>query len=194
VPFAFYGFHGALALYGEFLRSTADFHRRFADSFKFYSTTAGLWESLLGLAGIRTHHHWSGLVVQYVLAAATMVAAHRRFRGGRRALYVTLALVPLTALSDYQVFMLAAPLIYDLSCEWREGGWGHGRIALFLGTLVLFGANWHDLWGDRLSKAFFDAGLQGAATWALIALALSAPSYAGPPPFGRPSVASPNGR
>jgi hypothetical protein len=173
-PLFFYGFRGTPGLYGEFLRSTADFHQRFADSFKYRSTTAGLWESLLSLGGLRLHHHWSALAVQYGLAAAAMIVAYRRFHGGRCALYVALALAPLSALSDYQVFMLAAPLVHYLLRAWRAEGMSRGRLALLLVALLLFGGNWHDLWGDRLSKRFFDLGLEGLGAWALIACALSA--------------------
>ena len=173
-PFFFYGRHGTPGLYAEFARSTADFHQRFGDSFKYRSTTAGLWEGLLSVFGVRLHHHWSGLVLQYGLAIAAMAFAYRRFRGGLRALYVSLALVPLTALSDYQVFLLTAPLIYHLLCEWRAARWGGARIATFAVALFLYGSNWHDLWGDRLSKRMFDAGIEGLGTWGLIACALLA--------------------
>ena len=173
-PLFFDGFRGTPGLYGEFLRSTADFHQRFADSFKYRSTTAGLWESLLSLAGLQLHHHWSGLIVQYGLAAGVMALAYRRFHGGLCALYVALALAPLSALSDYQVFMLAAPLLHHLLRAWRVEGMSRGRLALLVVAIVLFGGNWHDLWGDRLSKRFLDLGLEGLGAWGLIACALTA--------------------
>lgn len=171
LPLAPYGPGGTADLYRDFARSTLEFNRRFAASPKFASTTGGLIGNLLGLAGARGLPYPALLSAGLVAALAALVAAWRRHGGGPAALWVALALVPLSAISDYQVFVLAAPLAYWLLHQSR--GWPRPRVALLAGALILYGCNWHDLWGERLSEAFFRAGLHGLGTWGLIALALA---------------------
>jgi hypothetical protein len=185
-PLPFYGIAGTRALYGEFLRSIVDFQHRFGDSFKYASTTAGLLDHAMGHRGPDFHPHALTTILGITLPLVTMLAAQLRHRDTPVTSYVALALAPLTALSDYQVFMFAAPLAYYLIREWDRGRWPWARRLALAVALILFGGNWHDLWGDRLSKLWFDYGVQGIGTWGLIVLALLSPCSVSPNPGVHP--------
>ncbi len=181
LPLPFYGVAGTRALYAEFVRSLADFQAMFGDTFKYHATTAGLLERLASLAGL----HGSRAVFMGLGAVVSLgVLALAVARGGdpRRATWIGLALVPLSATADTNVFVFAAPLVWWLLLDRQRGGWPRVLDAWLVAGLVLFGGNWHDLWGRARSVAFADLGLHGVGTWLLIALALARPES---PPASR---------
>jgi alpha-1,2-mannosyltransferase len=169
IPLPVYGRNGAVHLYGEFLRSAANFAERFADTPKFASTTAGLLHTSAAAFGYALDRT-AAVTVGGACAAAILIVLSRRTDSVHARAFGTLALVPLSVPSDHQVFILAAPLVYLLLYRWRMERWTTRRVVLLLSALVLYGCNWHDLWGASVSEAYYRLGLQGAATWGLLLL------------------------
>ena len=169
---------GTLALYGAFVRSLADFQQLYGDTFKYHATTAGLLERAGTLAGLHAVPRLAFQALGLLAALAALAAAERRARPTRVPLLVALALVPLSATADANVFVFAAPLVWWLLRARQGARWPLWANAWLAGALVLFGGNWHDLWGRTLSVRFADLGLHGLGTWLLIALALCAPAGA----------------
>lgn len=178
LPLPFYGVAGTLALYGAFVRSLADFQQLYGDTFKYHATTAGLLERAGALAGLHAVPRLAFQALGLLAALAALAAAERRARPTRVPLLVAMALVPLSATADANVFVFAAPLVWWLLRARQGARWPLWANAWLAGALVLFGGNWHDLWGRTLSVRFADLGLHGLGTWLLIALALCAPAGA----------------
>jgi hypothetical protein len=176
LPLPVYGLDGTRHLYGEFARSVLEFGARFGDTFKFHATTAGLLERLAGLAGWHPVQHPVSLLLGGLAALGVLVVARRRRFPEPLPFILGLALVPLSAMADYNVFVFVAPLVFWLLARQQEAGGTRGRDALLIAGLVLYGGNWTDLWGRRLSALYCDLGLHGVGTWLLIALALR-PAY-----------------
>jgi len=174
LPLPFYGAAGTVALYREYARSLADFQATYGETFKYHATTAGLLERLAGGAGLllpRAAWLATGAFVSLAVTAVALV----RFGDAPRAAWIALALVPLTATADTNVFVFAAPLVWWLLAERQRTRWPRILDAWLVAGLVLFGGNWHDLWGRARSVAFADFGLHGVGAWLLIGLALARP-------------------
>jgi hypothetical protein len=80
---------------------------------------------------------------------------------------------------DTNVFVFAAPLVWWLLAERQQARWPRLLDAGLVAALVLFGGNWHDLWGRARSVLFADLGLHGVGTWLLVALAFAVPARDG---------------
>ena len=172
IPIPFYGFSGTVHLYGEFVRSMAEFRTSFGDSFKYDATTAGLLERAVAVTGVRVHQHPASAVVGLALALACIVVAARRRDGETLAPLIAMALVPVTAMADSQIMMFAAPLVYLLLRRWQTESWSAWRKIALIGALVLYGGNWHDLWGGAISRRMMDWGIHGLGDWCLVVFAL----------------------
>lgn len=175
LPLPFYGLAGTIALYREYARSLTDFQATYGETFKYHATTAGLLERLVASAGLllpRAAYLAAGACVSLAVSAAALV----RFRDAPRAAWIALALVPLTATADTNVFVFAAPLVWWLLAERQHARWPRILDAWLVVALVLFGGNWHDLWGRARSVQFADLGLHGVGTWLLVALAFAVPA------------------
>lgn len=179
LPLPFYGLTGTRDLYREFVRSIVEFQRTFGDTFKYHATTAGLLERAATIAGMQAPR--VAFILSGLLAACAAVAiAIARSGDSQRAAWVALALVPLSATADTNVFLFVAPLVWWLLLARQRGGWPAPMTAWLVVGLALFGGNWHDLWGRSRSVLFADLGLHGLGTWLLIALALALPAERGP--------------
>lgn len=173
LPLPFYGAAGTVDVHRQYLKMILAFQQGSAvpGFFKFSATTAGLLHRLLDplLPGDpRALLQAAGLLI--AVGLIVFLTWRRTDPPGAEAL--ALALVPLTAVSDYQFFLFAAPLIYLLLREWNRGSLSRGQRWCLVGSLLLYGGNWHDLWGDRLSRLFLDLGVQGLGTWCLIGVFL----------------------
>lgn len=183
LPLPFYGLAGTRALYTEFARSLADFGHVYGVTFKYHATTAGLLERAAFLAGLARTPDGAGALfpaLGLAFALVALAAASRRGAAPELPALVALALVPLSATSDTNVYVFVAPLVWWLLRARQDARWPLAANVALVAGLALFGGNWHDLWGRRLSVALADAGVHGLGAWILVALALARPARPGP--------------
>ncbi|PKM92713.1 MAG: hypothetical protein CVU80_01900, partial [Elusimicrobia bacterium HGW-Elusimicrobia-4] len=84
---------------------------------------------------------------------------------------VLIALIPNITVTDTEHFLLALPLVVMLTIilqqrPWRLFHW------LIIAAFILYGFNWFDLWGRKISTLLYFSGVLGIGNAGIIALSL----------------------
>lgn len=165
-PLAFYEFGRYLELWNNWFDTIFWFNANYTGTPKFYNTLGGLLSRLPFLGNV------PGIILQIpgvVVFLAVVITIHRKSNSDCLRGYIFyLAFIPLLFASDIQVFLVGAPLIYIIIKDLEFKKKRLSAILIVLTGLFLYGGNWHDLWGHKLSVFAENAGFAGLGMMVLM--------------------------
>ncbi len=85
--------------------------------------------------------------------------------------FLLVALIPNVTVTDTEHFLFSLPLIVMLTIRLQQKSWTLFHW-LTVVAFILFGFNWFDLWGRRISLLLSESGILGIGNIAIIALSI----------------------